>query len=170
MIGPLLGRRMRDHSTLLRGAGLTALFLMLAPLPGHAVDPGSDPWAPDTPFADIRVMIEQQQFARAETELRTLLPTHQDNADIANMLGFVLRKQGEFTEARVHYDRALALEPAHLGALEYKGELELQTGDPEAARVLYRRLAAACPEDCHELEDLREAFEAAGEALPSGKD
>ncbi len=48
----------------------------------------------------------------------------------------------------------MKLDPKHKGALEYLGELNLQTGDLKGAEALLTRLAAACPGGCEEREDL----------------
>ncbi len=71
-----------------------------------------------------------------------------DNADAHNLLGFSTRKLDDLETAKKHYDRALAIDPDHKGALEYLGELYLETGDLENAEALLARLIAACPDGC----------------------
>ncbi|MEM9045973.1 MAG: tetratricopeptide repeat protein [Pseudomonadota bacterium] len=113
-------------------------------------------------MAPFKAQIEAGQPEAAAKELEALLAGAPDDADILNMLGYAKRKMGEFDASRGYYERALTLDPNHKSALEYMGELELQTGNPDAARVLLTRLEALCPAGCEELDDLVEAFEEAG--------
>ena len=82
-------------------------------------------------------------------------------------MGFAQRKTGALGVSRDYYTRALLVDPSHRGALSYMGELELQEGNFDAARVLRVRLNAVCPSGCEALSDLDAAFAAAGVALTS---
>ena len=55
-------------------------------------------------------------------------------ADAWNMLGFSLRKSGDFDNAMEAYWECLRLEPKHFGAHEYLGEAYLQTGRYDLAQ------------------------------------
>lgn len=59
----------------------------------------------------------------------------------------------------MNYDRALAIDPNHLGAQEYQGELFLMLGDLDAAQANLDHLTRICG-TCPEREDLREAIAA----------
>ncbi len=98
--------------------------------------------------------IKKGDFDDAIDLLRKVVKKQPDNADAHNLLGFSYRKLGKFDPARKHYARALEINPKHKGALEYLGELHLQTGDLKGAEALLARLAAACPGGCEEREDL----------------
>jgi tetratricopeptide (TPR) repeat protein len=74
--------------------------------------------------------------------------------DILNYLGFSHRKLARFAEARDYYGQALALDPDHLGANEYLGELYLELGDIESARRQLATLDRVCAFGCAEREDL----------------
>ena len=106
----------------------------------------------------LKDQIEAGQPGEAITPLNDWLIKEPDDADVLNLLGYAYRKLMRYDQARIFYVRALTQAPAHLGALEYMGELELETGNPDAARALLVRLKAACPNGCHELDDLIEAF------------
>ena len=54
------------------------------------------------------------------------------------------------------------MDPRHLGALEYQGELFVETGRLDQARRNLAILTALCPKGCEELEDLQEAIKAKG--------
>lgn len=147
---------MKTISRRFRLAGLL-LAASVAGSVGAPVDPFDAPT-----LAALTDLIESGHAGRAERELQAMLADDPGNADVLNLLGYANRKLKRYPAARGYYDRALRLDPRHKGALEYRGELELETGHPEAARALLARLEAVCPEGCHELDDLRAAFAASG--------
>lgn len=102
------------------------------------------------------------RYAEAEALLHVADAAEPNNADILNLLGFVTRKQGRLVEARGYYDRALAKNPDHRGAREYRGELFVQTGDLAAARTELAELERICGTDCEEYRELAEVLAAAG--------
>ena len=55
--------------------------------------------------------------------------TSPDNPDVYNLLGFSHRKLDKLEESFMYYNRALKLNPRHLGANEYIGELYLRTNN-----------------------------------------
>jgi tetratricopeptide (TPR) repeat protein len=69
-------------------------------------------------------------------------------------MGFTYRKTGHTDEALDYYNRALNLEPKHLGANEYLGELYLELKQPDKAKERLAVLKAACG-DCEEYQDLK---------------
>ena len=82
------------------------------------------------------------------------------NADVLNMLGYAHRKLGGMEAALGFYREALVIEPRHLGANEYLGELYLETGKLELAQERLAELVAACPSGCEERHELAEAIDA----------
>ncbi len=129
--------------------------LALIGVPAFAAFPEDDP-AEELPV--IKAMIEDGHSEKALTALEPLLKDETIQADVLNLMGYAYRKLGRLEKSRTHYLRALALQPGHKGALEYMGELELQTGDVTAARALLARLKGVCPAGCLELDDLIDAF------------
>ena len=101
----------------------------------------------------VRALIKAEDFKTAVTELETLRAAG-PNADVFNLLGFSLRKQGRFDESYDYYQKALALDPNHKSAHEYLGELYLQKGDLTKAKEQAAFLAKLCPAGCEEREDL----------------
>lgn len=75
--------------------------------------------------------------------------------DILTYQGFANRKLGRFDIAQAYYDRALAVAPNHLGALEYFGELKVERGDIRGAKANLAKLDALCDFGCFEAEELR---------------
>lgn len=82
-----------------------------------------------------------------------------DDADGHNLLGYSLRHLGRHAESLAAYERALALNPAHLGAHEYLGELFLQTGQRARALRQLQILAELCQAQCEEYQELKQAIE-----------
>ncbi len=145
---------------------LLLVFGILAAASAHGAYPEEDEAAD---LADIKEQIEDGQPQNAATSLEQLLLKDPKNPDLLNLLGYANRKMGRLQTSRDFYVRALAIDPTHKGALEYMGELELQTGDFEAAKELLRRLAEQCPDGCEELDDLMLAFSRSGVATPISK-
>ncbi|MEM9059992.1 MAG: tetratricopeptide repeat protein [Pseudomonadota bacterium] len=116
------------------------------------------PPAPRPDMDLIKAQIDAGEASAAMTPLYDWLVKDRTDAEALNLLGYAYRKLGQWDKARFYYERTLSIKPGHKGALSYMGALELQTGDPNAARVLLIRLQAACPDGCAELDDLLKAF------------
>ncbi len=120
--------------------------------------------APQPTTADLaraRGMVKAKDFKAALVELRQF-EGRLEHADLYNLLGFAYRKTGDYPRAEVNYAKALRLDPNHLGALEYQGELFIETNRMAQARQNLTRLTTLCPRGCEELDDLREAIRAKG--------
>jgi Flp pilus assembly protein TadD len=129
----------------------------LMPAPALAVDNMESSDAPD--LASVRAKIKAQDYAAALAELRDLAEDTQQ-ADVYNLLGFTLRKIGDFKTSLTYYTKALELQPEHKAAREYLGELYVQTGNIEKAKEQLAILAKLCPGGCEEREDLQKAISA----------
>jgi tetratricopeptide (TPR) repeat protein len=114
--------------------------------------------APD--LTSVRAKIKAKDFKGALAELMPMLETHQ-HADVYNLVGFSLRKTGDYKQAYTFYRKALDFNPEHKGALEYLGELYVETGQVDKAKENVVLLKQLCPGGCEELEDLEKAIAAA---------
>src|SRR5256886_15087714 len=85
-----------------------------------AVDNVTSRDAPD--LTSVRAKIKAKDYKAAIAELTPMLETHQ-HADVYNLMGFSLRKTGDYKQAYTFYRKALEFDPEHKGALEYLGEL-----------------------------------------------
>ena len=138
-------------SAFLLGAALAA--------PGAlAVDNVTSRNAPD--LASVRAKIKAKDFKAAIAELTPMLETYQ-HADVYNLMGFSLRKTGDHKQAYTFYRKALDFDPEHKGALEYLGELYVETGQVDKARENIVLLKKLCPGGCEELADLEQAIASA---------
>jgi cytochrome c-type biogenesis protein CcmH/NrfG len=140
--------------TLVVGLGLAPA---LVPAPAYAVDNMSSTDAPD--LTSVRAKIKTKDYAAALAELRDLAEDTQQ-ADVYNLLGFTLRKTGDFKTSLTYYTKALELQPDHKAAREYLGELYVETGNLAKAKEQLAILAKLCPSGCEEREDLQKAISA----------
>ena len=140
--------------TLIVGLGLVP---NLVPGPALAVDNIEATDAPD--LTSVLAKIKAKDYAGALAELRDLAEDTQQ-ADVYNLLGFTLRKTGDFKTSLTYYTKALELKPDHKAAREYLGELYVETGDIGKAKEQLSVLAKLCPGGCEEREDLQKAINA----------
>jgi tetratricopeptide (TPR) repeat protein len=138
-------------SVLLAGASLAATGAL-------AVDNVTSKDAPD--LTSVRAKIKAKDFKAALAELTPMLATYQ-HADVYNLMGFSLRKTGDYKQAYTFYRKALDFDPEHKGALEYLGELYVETGQLDKAKENVVLLKKLCPSGCEELADLEKAIAAA---------
>lgn len=103
--------------------------------------------------------IKKLDYSSATPLLRRELKKNPRDADAHNYMGYVLRKSGDFENSAVHYAKALEINPQHLGALEYQGELYLTIGDLDLAKANLQRLDKLCWLGCDEYDDLRASIE-----------
>jgi Flp pilus assembly protein TadD len=136
----------------------TAALLLLLSTGAAAAADGIGGGADDV-LTPARTAIGKQAWRDAIAALEPIVAREPDNADAWNLLGFGNRKLKNYDVAERAYSRALALDANHKGALEYLGELYVETGRRAAARPLLTRLETLCPLGCDELADLREALD-----------
>lgn len=107
------------------------------------------------------VALEREDYQSAINELLTLISEDGESADALNLLGFSNRKMKIYDEAYDYYIRALAMEPDHLGANEYLGELYVETEQMDKAQQQLDRIYDICQSDCDEYLKLKKVVEAA---------
>jgi len=105
-------------------------------------------------YADAVRLINTEQYSAAITELYKTEFEVGLHADVQNYLGYTHRKLGRYEEAKSYYAMALKLNPEHLGAHEYLGELYIEIGDMKNARKQLASLNKLCGFGCEEREEL----------------
>jgi len=134
----------------------TALLFAMSNTFAADTQPSPQP-APDK-FSAVRAQIAANNFPGAIDELKRINAT--GHADWNNLMGYSLRKAStpDFAGAEKFYNEALRINPKHRGALEYSGELYLQTGDLARAEQRLAALDKACRFGCSEYSDLKKAI------------
>ena len=123
-----------------------------------AAGASSEPERSPDKLDGVREQIAAKNWSSAIEELKRLNDT--GDADWNNLMGYSLRKgpTPDFAGAEKFYDEALRIDPKHRGALEYSGELYLQTGDLARAEQRLAALDKACFLPCSEYSDLKKAI------------
>ena len=117
----------------------------------------------DLAYADASGLINEKRWAEAWVSLSRARLAFGPHPDVLTYQGYVQRRMGQYDLAESYYRQALAIAPAHRGALEYYGELKVVRGDADGAKVLLARLDAACDFGCPEAEELRRWIAAGGQ-------
>ena len=165
----------RFKSSLKLALGAIAVIGMLAAAPAYAVDGGGGSSGGDSgggssssvsqssvpSLDDARALIRAKKWKTAVTMLKTIVRAEPGNAEANNLLGYSLRKSGDFKNAKGFYLKALKLSPRHKGAHEYLGELYVEIGQMEKARQMLAELEKLCGnKTCEEYEDLAQFIKA----------
>ena len=111
-----------------------------------------------SPLNKAETLIEDKQYEKAAVMLEDII-ADSPSADAHNWLGYAYRNMGDYQQSQEHYEKALALNAGHQGALEYYGELHLLMDNPEEAKKLLARLDDVCLFGCEEYDELKEAIE-----------
>ena len=128
------------------------LFLTI----NHVQAAGSDS-APEvakpSSYKKVLSMIKKEQFADAITELEKILTNtnYANDPDILNHYAYSLRKTQNLIKAEEYYKKALSIDPSHRGALEYIGELYVDTNRLDLANATLKKLENCRCEEYAEL-------------------
>jgi len=128
--------------------------------PVHAADsPSTGPESTETKDLEpARALIKAKKYDAALAQLKVLVVKY-PTADAYTLLGHALWKTGDRQQGMAYYNKALALNPLHRGALEYQGELYVALGQADKAKENLVKLKGVCPFGCEEASDLSEAIE-----------
>jgi Flp pilus assembly protein TadD len=129
---------------------------------GGSSDRPSSTTAPAKPanpdFANAKAAIAHKQWANAIGWLQRVVAAEPTNPEAYNLLGYATRKSGDANGSLQHYQKALSLDPKHLGAHEYIGEAYLMLDQPQRAEEHLARLDQLCTFGCKEHRELKTAI------------
>ena len=109
-------------------------------------------------YQRAQTAIAGADYKTAADLLQKVLTRQPDNPDVLNLMGFSERKMGEASTALSYYKKALDLQPTHIGANEYLGELYLELKEPDLAEQRLAVLQQVCG-SCEEYTELKEKIE-----------
>ena len=140
-------------------AGIPVIVFASTAIAAGSTSPSAPPSAQASTY-DVAVRaVKSGDYRRAITLLRSVTRAQPRNADAWNYAGFSHRQLGEYDQALAAYKKALAIDPEHLGANEYLGELYLKMGMVDKAKERLEALNKACSFGCEEYDELKSAIQ-----------
>jgi tetratricopeptide (TPR) repeat protein len=142
------------------GGSVPAPAPVVAPTPTQAA-PTPTPAAAksvNSELAKVTTLLNANNFKQALADLKIIDSEFKNNADVNNLLGYSSRKLKQYKPAASYYEKALRIDPNHLGALEYQGELFVLTNKLSAAKKNLTKLEKLCGLKCGEYLDLKKAI------------
>ena len=117
----------------------------------------------DAAYVQAVSLINERRYDEALASLDKAAATFGPHPDILTYQGYTWRKKGDYARAETYYRQALAIDPRHVGATEYYGELKVARGDVAGARVMLAKLDRICTYGCADAEELRRWIDAGGD-------
>ena len=100
---------------------------------------------------------QRNDYAAAIDQLKAL--GHDDQPNVANLIGYSYRKLGDYQLSQAWYQRALKADPNHVLTWQYYGLWQLEQGNRDQALYHLSRIAAICGTDCEHYKSLAAALE-----------
>ena len=107
--------------------------------------------------AAYATIYDRHDYAGAIEQLKAL--GHDDNANVANLIGYSYRKLGDYKLSQTWYERALKADPNHVLTWQYYGLWQIEQGNRDSAQYHLTRIAAICGTACEEYRSLAAALE-----------
>lgn len=109
---------------------------------------------PDKLYSKALKFVDQERFFEAKKVLKAYTKSKPEDSYGWTLYAFSERKLGSLEKAEKLYIKALDLDPENKAALEYQGELFIETKRPALAKKNLTKLNLLCPNSCDELEQL----------------
>ncbi len=107
--------------------------------------------------AAYATIYERNDYASAIEQLKAL--GHDENAAVANLIGYSYRKLGDYKVSQVWYERALKADPNHVKTWQYYGLWQVEQGNRDQAQYHLNRIAALAGTNSEEYRSLAAALE-----------
>ena len=107
--------------------------------------------------AAYALIYDQDDYQGGIAALRAL--AHDNNADVATLLGYASRKLGRYDDAKYWYDKALAADPKHALTWSYYGMWHAEQGNVLKAKDDLEQVRLICGTECKEYVALKEAID-----------
>jgi tetratricopeptide (TPR) repeat protein len=107
--------------------------------------------------AAYALIYDKDDYQGGITALRAL--AHDNNADVATLLGYANRKLGQYDEAKYWYDKALAADPKHALTWTYYGMWHAEQGNLLKAKDDLEQVRLICGTECKEYVALKEVID-----------
>ncbi len=111
----------------------------------------------DRYHAAYALIYDRGDYQAGITALRAI--GHDDNADVATLLGYASRKLGRYDDAKYWYDKALAADPNHALTWSYYGMWHAEQGNLLKAKDDLEKVRLICGTECREYVELKEVID-----------
>ena len=102
--------------------------------------------------------LDNENYKKADKVLKAYTKSKPNDSDGWNLYAFTKRKLGKYDLAEKYYKTSLELDPENKSALEYQGELFINTGRIDLARKNLVILENLCSSKCFEYEELKKSL------------
>jgi tetratricopeptide (TPR) repeat protein len=115
----------------------------------------------DTAFVEgyraaYATIYDRSDYASAIGQLKAL--GHDDNAAVANLIGYSYRKLGDYKVSQIWYERALKADPNHVKTWQYYGLWQVEQGNRDQAQYHLSRIHAISGPASEEYRSLADAL------------
>jgi len=107
--------------------------------------------------AAYALIYDKDDYQGGIIALRAL--AHDNNADVATLLGYASRKLGRYDDAKYWYDKALAADPKHALTWSYYGMWHAEQGNLLKAKDDLEQVRLICGTECKEYVALKEVID-----------
>jgi tetratricopeptide (TPR) repeat protein len=107
--------------------------------------------------AAYALVYDKDEYQAGIAALRAL--DHDDNPDVATLLGYASRKLGRYDDAKVWYERALAADPDHAVTWSYYGMWQAEQGNVLKAKDDLEKVRLICGTDCRAYQMLKDTID-----------
>jgi tetratricopeptide (TPR) repeat protein len=111
----------------------------------------------DNFWAAYNLIYKDHDYAAGIAKLRSL--GHDDDAAIANLIGYSSRKLGRYDDAKYWYEKALAADPNHVRTWSYYGMWYAEQGNLLKAQDILEKVRSICGTECKEYTELKGVLE-----------
>jgi tetratricopeptide (TPR) repeat protein len=105
----------------------------------------------------LATIYDRHDYVAAIDQLKAL--GRDDDAAVANLIGYSYRKLGDYRLAQVWYERALKIDPDHVRTWQYYGMWQVEQGNREAAQYHLSKIGELVGTDSEEYRSLAAALE-----------
>jgi tetratricopeptide (TPR) repeat protein len=107
--------------------------------------------------AAYALIYEKGEYEAAITALRAL--DDDENADVANLIGYASRKLGRYDDAKVWYESSLAADPNHAVTWSYYGMWQAEQGNLLKAKDDLEKVRLICGTGCEPYKMLKDVID-----------
>lgn len=110
----------------------------------------------DAGLTKTEYLLAVGKYTAAIDTANEVLMRHPSNADAYTYRGYAYEHLGQIAEAVKDFEKALLIDPAHLGANKYLADIYLQQGKVSRALEQMQVIRMTCGQlDCEELDELQ---------------